>query len=395
PRRFHISRLQRGCGYKRDIRLRAVMFDTIVIGAGIAGVSVAYWLKEEGQSVLLVDKKGLLAGASGAAGAFLSPRLGKGGELQRITNEAYLFALEFYKKNTPHSFFQKGLARVPKDDEDAKRFHEYRRHLKIPFKLCGREDLPFLSKESLIDEAICFEEAAFVDPMGAAKSLSDGVQTIFGIDAKPTRESGVWRVGKFKAKNIVISTGAERLPIEAPYLEISGLWGERVDIKTSAKIPMTIHKRISVSANVEGVVRVGATHVRDDERSEIERVNSLIVDAIGMVPALKDQTLLRIYAGRRSSVSDHFPVVGALADLHRTYKTLGVPSKNVKPESSEIDRIEGCFIAGCYGGRGFVFAPLMGKALANKILKGEAVNPLASPDRYLLRYLRKNRFKSA
>jgi len=79
--------------------LKQDRFDAIIIGAGIAGISVAYWLNEAGQKVLILEKDGLLSGASGAAGAFLSPRLGKGGELQQITNKAYLFALDFYKKN--------------------------------------------------------------------------------------------------------------------------------------------------------------------------------------------------------------------------------------------------------------------------------------------------------
>ncbi len=364
-------------------------YDTIVLGAGIAGVCAAYWLKEAGQKVLLLDKKGLLAGASGAAGAFLSPRLGKGGDLQRITNEAYAFALGFYAKRVPEAFFQKGLVRIPKDGSDAEKFRVYEKHLDIPFRLCGAEELPFISKEALEYCAFCFEDAAFVDPMSVARKLVEGVDTAFGAAYTPQKVGGRWRVGRYLAENIVIATGSDTLPVEIPYIKIGGVWGERVDVKSGADIPVTLHRQISVSANIGGTVRIGATHVRDDARSEIERVNDLIVSAIELVPGLKDQTLMRIYAGMRSSVNDHFPLVGAVADLQESAKRLKSPPKSVKPESEEVVRKEGCYIVGCFGGRGFVFAPLMGKMLAEKIVDGKIVDLSVSPDRYLLRALRK------
>ncbi len=372
------------------------MYDTIVVGAGIAGVCAAFWLKEAGEKVLLVDKKGLLAGASGAAGAFLSPRLGKGGPLQRITNEAYLFALDFYRKYTPEALFQKGLARIPKDEEDAARFEIYREYLKLPFTVCGPDDLPFLSADRVKHGAICFEEASFVDPAAVAKKLTADLQCAFGIDAKPVKEGPFWRVEKFRARNLLLCTGADKLPIDAGYISIGGLWGERVDLKSGAEIPKTVHQRISVSANIDGIVRIGATHVRGEreEGSEIERINALVVEAIEMVPALADQRIVRIYAGRRSSVSDHFPVAGELADLKSAYEKFNAPPKSLQPESDEIPRMEGCYISGCFGGRGFVFAPMVGKMAADKILEKKRLPKEISADRLLLRHLRKSANRS-
>lgn len=365
-------------------------YDVIVIGAGIAGISAAYWLKDAGQKVLLVEKNALISGASGAAGAFLSPRLGKGGDLQRITNEAYLFALDFYSKTVPEGFFQRGLIRIPKDEEDAKKFETYKKHLDLSYKWCESKDFSFISSDDMQNGAFFFDHSAFVDPMTVANKLTDSIETKLGYEARPIYKDGFWHVGKFLAKNIVIATGADKLPIDIPYITIGGVWGERVDIKTSANIPVTIHKKLSISPNINGIVRIGATHVRNDPRSEIERVNQLIEDAISLVPDLKDQQLVKIYAGHRSAVNDHFPIVGRLADTAAAKENLKAPYKNIKPESEEIPYLPGCYIIGGFGGRGFVFGPLIGKMIADKIVKNKSIDSTVSSDRYLIRYLKKH-----
>ena len=72
-------------------------YDVIVIGAGIAGCSSAYFLKEKGLNVLVLDRGGIAKkGGSAAAGAFVSPKIGKGSALQSLTNEAFEFSKDFY-----------------------------------------------------------------------------------------------------------------------------------------------------------------------------------------------------------------------------------------------------------------------------------------------------------
>ena len=91
-------------------------YDTIIIGAGIAGAATAHALTQKGQKVLVVDKRGIASGGSGAAGAFVSPKIGKGSSLQTLTNEAFSFAKDFYLSTCPEYFHQTGVIRIPKDE---------------------------------------------------------------------------------------------------------------------------------------------------------------------------------------------------------------------------------------------------------------------------------------
>ncbi len=62
-------------------------YDYVIVGAGIAGCSVAYFLheKEPTKKILILDRHSDIAhGASGAAGAFLSPLLGKPNKLKNL-----------------------------------------------------------------------------------------------------------------------------------------------------------------------------------------------------------------------------------------------------------------------------------------------------------------------
>ena len=100
-------------------------YDTIIIGAGIAGATVAYTLTQQNQKVLVLDKNGIASGGSGAAGAFVSPKIGKGSALQTLTNEAFSFAKDFYLTTCPEYFHQTGVIRIPKDEADAQKFSVY------------------------------------------------------------------------------------------------------------------------------------------------------------------------------------------------------------------------------------------------------------------------------
>ena len=77
------------------------MYDIAIIGAGINGTSVAYEFLEQGKKVVLFDMKDIAGGGSGAAGAFISPKFSKAGELKEIIHDAFIYSTKFYEKISP------------------------------------------------------------------------------------------------------------------------------------------------------------------------------------------------------------------------------------------------------------------------------------------------------
>jgi len=74
-------------------------FEYVIVGAGIAGCSVSHFLSKYSKSVLLIDKNEDVAfGASGAAGAFLSPLLGKPNKFKDLVTKALNFSYLFIRK---------------------------------------------------------------------------------------------------------------------------------------------------------------------------------------------------------------------------------------------------------------------------------------------------------
>lgn len=90
---------------------------------------MSYFLKKESKSVLLIDKnKDVAFGASGAAGAFLSPLLGKSNNFKTLVTEALKFSIDIYKKEFNQFLDNCGTCRIPKNRDEDNKFQSY-----IPF----------------------------------------------------------------------------------------------------------------------------------------------------------------------------------------------------------------------------------------------------------------------
>jgi hypothetical protein len=81
-----------------------------------------------------LDKGDVASGGSGAAGAFLSPLLGKDNNFKSLVNKALIFSTIFYKNNFKDNFDNCGVLRIPKNNQDREKFISYQKYINFDYK---------------------------------------------------------------------------------------------------------------------------------------------------------------------------------------------------------------------------------------------------------------------
>jgi tRNA 5-methylaminomethyl-2-thiouridine biosynthesis bifunctional protein len=368
------------------------IYDVIVIGAGIAGCSSAYFLKERGLKVLILDRSGIATtGGSSAAGAFVSPKIGKGSTLQSLTNEAFEFAKSFYLEHFPQYFTQTGIIRIPKDKEDAEKFSEYE-----AFNYSSRAwiDEKHLSEIGIKKsyESILFNEAGVCDAQKICEAFLEGIEYQNCDVQSLIYEDDIWEIGDYRAKKLILATGYENKFFDMRYMGVKGTWGTRGDYETKLKLDFSMHKKISISANLGGVIKMGATHEKEISTCVAcgeEPLKELFATASDMVDT-SDFKLKETFCGMRAGSKDYFPLLGSVISVYEMLDEYPKLPLGAKLKSEPI-KMENLYVCNGLGGRGFVFAPLMGKMLADNIVDGKVIDERVNPDRLFLKWCRKSK----
>jgi len=334
-------------------------FDFVIIGGGIAGLITAYFLRE--YDILLVDKKGILEGASKAAGAFLFPKISKKSSYTDFINEAILEAFEFYESLGINTH-KKGVLILPRDERDLEKFKEYEKYIKLPFKK--------------IDNGFFFKDGGFIEVNEVREKVKVPFLKEEVVEIK--RKENYWLVNDIKTKNIILAIGYESL-IDIPYIKIRAIWGERIEINgkwkmENEKLNIFYHKNCSV-AKVGDRLRIGATHKRDClECKENEKEAIELVEKAREIIDIKDFEIKDIKGGFRAGSVDYFPVVGKIIDVD---KTLKIQPNIIKGEiPKKIEYIKGLYIVNGMGGRGFSNSVYCAKLLKNHIKNSNSLDKI-------------------
>lgn len=355
-------------------------YEYIIIGAGVCGCSISYFLRDK--NCLLIDRDGIAKNASGSAGAFLSPMVGVKSLIKDFINEALLFSLNLYRELNLKSFIQNGLLKLPRDERDFSKFREYEKFINIEYKK--------------LDGGFFFDIGAVVNPNEVAKELTKEIEfRELNVENLEFRD-GIWIVNQtLKSENIILATGFEEI-IDFQYLKIRPVWGQRIDIATSSKVPFNIHKNISISTNREnGIVSIGATHKKNCSISNIEREESLkLIELAKEMRELKDIELIQEFSGVRAGSIDFLPIVGEVIDAKASLQKYPNIVNGERFPHFELKRYPNLYILNGVGGRGFVLAPYIAKILSEYILEDRAIAEILTSDRLFYKWARKHQSSS-
>ncbi len=388
--------------------------DVVVIGGGVIGTEMAYFLSEEGVDVCLVEQAGLASGTSGATASTLAlyNRMpGPEWDLAMESREVYKNAKETLGHDCDFEFVS-SLMLIEKEENIpwVEGRVEKQRAAGLDIEMISREELrkidPYASLD-LVGAAFC-HPSAWVNSMLLCNAFAEAARRngariytdarVTGLAVEGGKVKGVQTTTGNIACDIVVNAAGPqadaigelvgcRIPIRwnrgtvvvtqpLPYMEVR-LRGEGVDhARSKAKreayfasesgeremdpdIKYDIHFTVTQTKSGNLLIgRSGEDHPKD-RTVQLGAVMAIVKTNVRFVPALAKATSIRIYAGIRPYSPDLLPLLGPL------------------------DEPKGFFLACCFGDKGVGLGAGSVKHVVRSIVDSDHRIPDAlRPDRF-------------
>ncbi|MDX8366434.1 FAD-dependent oxidoreductase [Cytobacillus sp. IB215665] len=378
--------------------------EVLVIGGGVIGSAVAYYVSKSGYDVTVIEKGELASGTSSRCdGNILAIDKDPGFDSQMSLESQRLVAQ--LSKELEHTFEYRapGSILVCENEQEMVAAEEWVRKQKaagLPFRMLDRSDIkqesPYFA-DDLLGGVECQTDST-VNPYLMTFSLFEGArkygaQVVTHAEVKQVNKTknhqfivetsngtftstyvvnaaGVWapRIGEMLGITIPIKprkghiiVAARQQPIglrkvmEFGYL-ISKFGGKRMVDETTEKYGVALVFEPTASQNF--LIGSSRQFVGFNTTVDMEVIKCMAKRAIRFYPKLADFSLIRTYAGLRPYTEDHLPII------------------------SQVEEIPNFFIAAGHEGDGISLAAITGKLIDDLIQEksGSAV-PL-KPLRY-------------
>ncbi|GJL93356.1 bifunctional tRNA (5-methylaminomethyl-2-thiouridine)(34)-methyltransferase MnmD/FAD-dependent 5-carboxymethylaminomethyl-2-thiouridine(34) oxidoreductase MnmC [Hyphococcus sp.] len=365
-----------------------------IIGAGIAGASLAHSLTHAGFNPVVYESAAPAYGASGNPAGLIMPRLDLG---ETPTGDfhanAYLHSVRLLPELGAEAFNPCGVVHHATNEKERERQQ----------KLVSQRALPDGWIEQC-NEGLFFPQAGVVDPAAfVAALLADTTAVNERVTRLDQTPSG-WRVITAQSQTgfdaVIIANGLDALRLgQARTLPLSGSAGQ-IDWFPDATPPEAAHAFGPYAAPApKGGAIIGATYapiaIGAEARFTKEATQSNIAAIARTMPdfaATLDPAQSRPRAAIRCTTPDRLPVAGPLPDWGfysgayddlRTGKRQDYPAGELRP---------GLFILSGLGSRGLVTAPYAAALLAAE-LSGAATDSTflqaLHPARFFIRDLKR------
>lgn len=372
-----------------------------VIGAGIAGASLAYALTEAGLKPVVYEANAPASGASGNPAGLIMPRLDVDDTpAGRFHTHAYLYTLRLLhtlQKASAETLFDPcGVLHHARDEKERIRQN----------KLLTRNVLPkgWISSHQ---DGLFFPQAGAVAPQLMVRALLGATVLRTEKVVKLTRQNEQWRLhtaaGAEQYDAVIIANGLDALRfVQLSTLPLAGSAGQ-VEYFPHAAAPLHAHAFGPYAAPApEGGLVIGATYapiaIGAETAFTAEATQANIKAVSAVLPEIGELSpdASRPRASVRCVTPDRLPVVGPVPtwgfyggsyDGLREGKRRDYPSGKTEP---------GLYILSGLGSRGLVTAPLAAAVIAAEMtgapspVDRETVEAL-HPARFFIRDLKRAR----
>lgn len=358
-------------------------YDTFIIGAGINGAALAYELSQRKERVLVFEQEEVASGGSGAAGAFINPKISKSGPLKELIERAYLYSIDFYTKKFPQFTTSAPLLHIAKFEDENEKVEYFKKHTSLKIGEADDKTKKLLTPYASSFSSVYLKENAIVEAKEVCTEMLRGVQLCKMQVENPLYHEGMWKIGAYRAKRVVVCTGAYEEIFKEPYMKLRRIFGQRCEIESSTFMPSTVHHEVSVSATKKnGCISVGASHyLNEDELPDADKgAQELLRLALKSVK-LEKTKILKSYSGMRSGSNDYLPILGPLIKTEK--------SQSKASDAVELEYYPELYMINGAGGYGFVLAPYLADLMANYLVDGKELPEFLKPKRFYQRWLKK------
>ena len=365
--------------------------DVCVIGAGLAGLTVAREIARRGWSVAVLEARQVAAGASGRNGGFVSPgfseRIDAIVERVGLPRAKELWALsdagvEYMRREIAESEMPGVLARDGRlsvrrvDDEQA--LIDHAAMLRVDFgadvEAWPTDQVREVLRSPHYFQALHAPKAFHIHPLNYALGLAaaaekDGARIFENTSALSLDPAGVRKrvatpKGTVRARHVVLAGSTGVGAVDAPIAETVQ------PVSTYVAVTAPIGERLFESVRYTGAIsdtrRAGDYYriVSDDRLMWGGRIS------------MRGSTPWRLKAALRSDILKVYPQLG---NVEIEYAWSGVMAYAVHKMPQIGELAQGYWLAGAFGGHGLNTTAMAGEMIARAILEGDDRWRLFSP----------------
>lgn len=309
--------------------------DVVIIGGGIIGCSIAYYLAKEGLSIHLVERNKIAQGTTSAAGGML------GAHSEYLNDTFYSFACEsqaLYKKfqrdvGVDIGYTTGGIVQFIHSDEERIALSHWTDAIYLSAEQV-RERIPHASPPAC--GAYLFEEDVHVHPEKTCLAFCEAAKRLGVIVSEYTQvdeiiaSHGDYHIRhdstSISTKHVVIAGGAASMEL-IPGLRMSVVKGQccQLDAQKSY-VPYTLFRQgCYLIPRPDGTLVVGATMEQGLSDLQTNPDGNLALDAIAeiFIPGISNLPVIKRWAGLRPKTVDDLPYIGRVPGKENMYIAAG------------------------------------------------------------------------
>lgn len=374
------------------------MYDYIVIGGGVAGCSIAYFLSLEGKKVAIVEQNNICSGASFAAGAFINPVMGRPSRFKKFSDDAFAFSIDYFSSYFSDIFNQCGTYLLPKVEKSVEEFLETGKYNGFDSLYISSEELDFLKPYTARYGAYFCKSAGVISPKIFCTKITQlcDIYEHTTVDVINVLPDGSCDVSGVRGERVILSTGANVSLLGEEYLKksIVGLWGQKIELRGDFDLKSNISGEVLISTATDGAFAVGATYIRAQEPLAItkEATDELVCEASKIVD-MKNVDFKCAKGGLRSTSIDHFPIVGRVINSISMLSKFPQLEHGRKLKPDQIEYLPNLYIFSGHTSKAFSVAFMCGYLFKEYLCGKSPLPDTIDSDRLFFRWCRKRAHK--